>query len=180
MLRFVKPNMLNGMRRNWQMSTMQTLLRKKAMASIVDPTLGTALSPLHGHTYTKSYNAYTADIDAVDEMLRNNKKFISCVNVEDGRWGIVWKHSSVEYFFPLVRSEEPHSLLARLNYFIWERALSPVPELLGPLPICAGGILLPLLQYQIDIGQDGFVANCYALVCEDHRVVDNSGSLVYM
>ncbi len=179
-LRFVKPNMLNGMRRSWEMSSMKTLMRKKAMEYVVDQKVGTASSRVDAQTYTKSYHAYSTTIYAVDELLRNNKKFISCINLEDGRWGVVWKSNSVQYFLPLTRSAVVHTLFAGHRYFVWERDLAGELELLDPLPINVAGILLPLLQYNLNLGDVGFSTNCYALVSEDHRVLGDDGYLAFL
>jgi len=172
-LRFVKPNMLNGMRRAWELSSMKNLMRKKSMQFVVDQKVGTADSRVEGDTYNKLYHAYTTDIVALDDLLRNNKKCISLIQVEDGRWGIVWKNTSVEFFLPLDRSVEVHIRAAGLNYYVWERDLGGAgPELLHGLLVTATGILLPLQQYPLNIGDEGFVTHCYAVRSADRRVVD--------
>jgi hypothetical protein len=71
---------------------------------------------------TKAYHPYT-DILAIDPMLRNNKKVISSVLLDDGRWGIIWKKGNVNYFLALVISEEIHACSFGLNYHIWHRDL---------------------------------------------------------
>ena len=180
-LRFVKPNMLNGMRRAWELSTMKTLMRKKSMQFVVDQTIGTSDSRAARDTYTKLYHAYTSDIVALDDLVRTNQKILSCIQVEDGRWGIVWKCTSVEFFLPLHRSMAVHTCRVGHNYYVWERQLGLLePELLVGLPILATGVLLPLQQYGLNIGDEGFATHCYALKSTDYRVMDSSGVLAFM
>lgn len=176
-LRFVKPNMLNGMRRNWELSTMKTLMWKKTMQYVLDQKVGTADSRADAGKDTKLYHPYASHISDLDDMLRNTKEFISCIQVDDGRWGVVWKSSSVEHFLPLNMSLAAHTHSAGLYYFLWERQLRVTLELLHGLSIVAHGLLLPLVQCGLNLGDHGFVANCYSLKTEDHRVIDKTGLL---
>jgi hypothetical protein len=73
-----------------------------------------------------------------------------------------------------------HTLFAGHRYFVWERDLAGELELLDPLPINVAGILLPLLQYNLTLGDVGFSTNCYALVSEDHRVLGDDGYLAFL
>jgi hypothetical protein len=176
-LRFVKPNMLNGMRRAWELSSMKTLMRKKAMDYVIDTTVGTVASrQLRRGDDTKLFHDYRLDLASVDAMLRDNKKLISCIQLGDGRWGIVWRQTSSQYFValtlsPLVRTR------AGLNYYLWERNLASHPELLDGQSVAAAAILLPLQQLQLNLGDDGFITHCYAVTAEDHRSMDGLGAL---
>jgi hypothetical protein len=173
-LRFVKPNVKNGMRRAWELATMKTLMRKKAMEYVVDQTVGTGESRRSRNNDTKAYHPYT-DILAIDPMLRNNKKVISSVLLDDGRWGIIWKKGNVNYFLALVISEEIHACSFGLNYHIWHRDLGQGDEILRELSIVKAGLLLPLQQYKLDEDDAEYVSNCYALTSEDHRTLDRYG-----
>jgi hypothetical protein len=123
------------------------------------------------------YHPYASHISDLDDMLRNTKEFISCIQVDDGRWGVVWKSSSVEHFLPLNMSLAAHAHSAGLCYFLWERQLRVTLELLHGLSIVAHGLLLPLVQHGLTLGDHGIVANCHSLKTEDHRVIDKTGLL---
>jgi hypothetical protein len=102
-LRFVKPDMLNGMRRNWELSTVKTLMWKKTMQCVLDQKVGTADSRADAAKDTKLCHPCASHVSDLDDMSRNTKEFISCIQVDDGRWGVVWKSSSVEHFlFPSI------------------------------------------------------------------------------
>jgi hypothetical protein len=176
-LRFVKPNMLNGMRRAWELSTMKTLMRKKAMEHVINTTVGTVASrQLRRGDDTKLFQDYRMDLASVDAMLRDNKKLISCIQLVDGRWGIVWIHHSSQHLVALTLS--PLVLTrAGLNYYFWERNLASNPELLNGQPVAAAAILLPLQQLKLNLGDDGFITHCYAVTSEDHRSMDRLGGL---
>jgi hypothetical protein len=147
------------------------------MQYIVDQKVGTAGSRVNAARVTKLYHPYTSDISDLDDVLRNTKEFVSCIQVDDGRWGIVWKCSSAEHFLPLAVSPLAHTHSGGLNYFLWERRLGPRLELLHGLSIVAHGLMLPLVQHGLNLGDPGFVANCYSLKTEDHRVIDQTGRL---
>jgi hypothetical protein len=177
-LRFVKPNMLNGMRRSWELSTMNTLMWKKALEYVVNPEVGTAASRPDGSSTDKMYNAYRVHAFGLDQLLRAADTVMSCVQVEDGRWGIVCgKSRGTEYFHVLERSAEP-MVLAGLNYFLWVRPLGEeVGVLMKDQTIIAYGLLLPLLQSKLKPGEDMYITHRFSLVSSDHRTLDQSGHL---
>ena len=178
-LRFVKPNMLNGMRRAWEISTMKTLMRKKAMQYVMDPTLGTAeYRGRDGRDDTKLVYCYNVDIVEVDNLLRDNKKILSCVQIENGQWGMVWMGGRVRYFVALTMSPLARSHFG-LNYYSWHRALEQELEPLEELTVVATGLLLPLQQPNLNVGDEGFVTHCYALTAEDHRSLGVLGVLTF-
>jgi hypothetical protein len=157
------------MRRAWELSSMKTLMRKKSMEYVVDPTVGTAASRVKvGRDDTKFFHCYSTDLDAIDALLRNNKKFISCVQAGNGRWGIIWKFQSRNYFLTLNLSGLMHTR-AGLHYYGWTRELGLQLVPLEEQSVVATGILLPYLQPNLNIGDEGFVSHCYALTSEDHR-----------
>ena len=64
-----------------------------------------------------------------------------------------------------------------LNYYIWERDLELETELLHEQSVAATGVLLPLVQLNLSLGDEGFITHCYALTAEDHRSMDKVGGL---
>jgi hypothetical protein len=76
---------------------MKTLMRKKAMECVIDQTAGAGESRGGRNNDTKACHLHT-DILAIDPMLRKNKKVISCVLLDGGRWGVIWKKENVNYF----------------------------------------------------------------------------------
>jgi hypothetical protein len=179
-LRFVKPNMLNGMRRSWELSSMSTLMWKKALDYVVNSDVGTAASRPEGSSTDKMYHVYPLHAFAIDPLLREAETAVSCVQADDGRWGIVCgKSRGSEYFHEVDRAAGP-MVLSGLNYFLWLRPLGeedgvPVDD----LTIIAFGLLLPLLQSKLKPGDDMYITHRFALVSSDHRTLDHLGDLTY-
>jgi hypothetical protein len=174
-LRFVKPNMLNGLRRAWEIASMKTLMRKKAMMSVADPFFGTEASVTDWHP--KMFHPYTQDVQSMDDALRGAREVISCIALDDGRWGICCRIDSEDCFIALERSVLPEVELFGLNYFIWKRQLGIGEEILQHPSIVAYCLLLPLLQYQLQHGEEGFKTHCYSIIDSNHRILDDSGHL---
>jgi len=171
--------MLNGMRRAWEVSTMKTLMRKKAMQYVMDPTLGTVeYRGRDGRDDTKLVYSYNVGIGDVDDLLRDNKKILSCVQIENGQWGMVWMRGQVRCFLALTMSPLAHSHFG-LNYYCWHRGLEQESDPLEELTVVATGLLLPLQQSHLNVGDEGFVTHCYALTAEDHRSLGVLGVLTF-
>ena len=145
------------------------------MGCVIDTTVGTAACE-GGRTDTKLFHAYNMDLVAIDTLLRDNKKLISCVQVEDRRWGIVWKVNSDLHFVTLTMSGLERTR-GGLNYYVWARDMEREVEVLTGESVIAPAIMLPLLQLDLNLGDEGFVTNCYALTAEDHRSMDKVGGL---
>ncbi len=126
---------------------MKTLMRKKAMECVINTTVGTVESrQLRRGDDTKLFQDHRMDLASVDAMLRDNKKLISCIQLVDGRWGVVWMHHSSQHLVALTLS--PLVLTrAGLNYYFWERNLASNPELHNRQPVAAAALLLlPLIH----------------------------------
>jgi hypothetical protein len=177
-LRFVKPNMNNGMRRSWELSCMKILMRKKALAFVVDPTVGTEANLSDDDSAgPKMYHSYPCVL-VLDDVLRETRIVISCIQIEDGRWGFCHQSSGNDLFSPLSMSDIRLTCCG-LNYFVWERQLQEEDEELDKDSIVAHGLLLPLLQYKLMPADPAFITHCYALVASDHRTLDDNGQLYF-
>ena len=176
-LRFVKPNMLNGMRRAWELSTMKTLMRKKAMEYVADPTVGTEEYLSQDREDAKMFHSYK-DVESLDGVLRDARRVVSCILLEDGRWGVCSKVGRNENFYPLSMSGRAHNR-GGLDYFLWERQIGIAEEPLHELSVVAFGLLLPLLQYNLEPEDDAFVTHCYSLISSCHQTLDATGALSY-
>jgi hypothetical protein len=178
-LRFVKPNVSNGMRRAWEKATMKTLMRKKSVGEVVDLTVGTHEFVASKENRAKSYHPHDITLEILDDTMRLSKEVISCVQLDDGRWGVVTKRGTgSEYFHALDRSGL-EKIKFHLCYFTWDRRLGSFPELLDPESIVSFGLLLPLLQHGLDEDDDSFETHTHAMIDSQHRTLDYLGVLVY-
>jgi hypothetical protein len=178
-LRFVKPNVSNGMRRAWENATMKALMRKKSMSEVADLTVGTHEFVESKENSDKLYHSYDISLPGLDYLLRLSNEVVSCVQLDDKRWGVVTKRGTgSEVFNTLERSALEH-ITFRLNYFSWKRHLQQLPEVLTPGSIVSFGVLLPLLQHGLEEDDDGYQTHNYALIDSQHRTLDVNGDLCY-
>jgi hypothetical protein len=156
-LRFVKPNVSNGMRRAWENATMKALMRKKSMLEVADSTIGTHEFVESRETSDKLCHCYDASLESLDDLLEQSNVVFSCVMLDDKRWGAMTKRGTgLEMFNTLERSPVRH-INFRLNYFSWTRHLEVQPEPLTPGSIVSFGLLLPLSQHGLE--DDELTAN---------------------
>jgi hypothetical protein len=178
-LRFVKPNVSNGMRRAWENATMKALMRKKSMAEVANSTVGTEEFVESKESSDKMYHRYDVSLESLDFSLRLSKEVFSCVQLEDKRWGVVTKRGSgTEVFNTLERSAVQH-INFRLNYFSWKRHLEVPAEVLTPGTIVSFGLLLPLLQWNLEEDDDEYETHNYAMIDSQHRTLNVNGDLCY-
>jgi hypothetical protein len=178
-LRFVKPNVSNGMRRAWENATMKTLMRKKSMGEVADVTVGTHDFVTSKESTAKSYHPYDNSLESLDDSLRLSKEVVSCVQLEDGRWGIVTRRGVGMEVFHSIDHSELEKIKFRLCYFSWRRELGALPEALNPESVVSFGLLLPLLQYGLEEHDDGYETHTYALIDSEHRTLNYLGDLCY-
>jgi hypothetical protein len=178
-LRFVKPNVSNGMRRAWENATMKALMRKKSMGEVADLTVGTHEFVDSHESTDKLYHAYDTAKDNLDQTLRLSREVVSCVQLVDGRWGVVTRRGTgMQHFTPLDRSELAKTKFA-LCYFSWHRRLGVLPEVLIPNSIASFGVMLPLLQFGLEDDDDDYLTHTYAVIDSQHRTLNISGDLYY-
>ena len=178
-LRFVKPNVSNGMRRAWEYATMRTLMRKKAMGEVADTTVGTEAFVASKENAHKMYHTYDKTEESLDHVLREARAVVSCVQLMDGRWGIVTRGGKgVEIFTSLDRSNM-YTIKTGLHYYVWHRTLGADQDVLRIADIASFGLMLPLLQYGVDQADHAYVTHTYALIDSQHRTLDDLGNLFY-
>jgi hypothetical protein len=192
-LRFIKPDMIHGLRKYWQRSTMNSLMRKKGMKIIVgrlaeawddsspdsdgeenDPS--EAVGNLPG-TGVKLFHCYKGT-QWVDGLLRNGRDAISAV-VVDNVLGLACQDYGETCFVPLTRVDW-HSSVMTLDYFEWERETLPPGvddySKLDVTQIMSECLLLPLMQQLTPNDDDNFVTSTYAVIDRRHRALDRQGT----
>ena len=157
---------------------MKTLMRKKAMEYVVDQTVGMSDSRTASARYNKLYHVYK-DVASVDTFLRETRKVVSCILLDDGRWGICCKGGAGVIFIPLETLGPRHSRCG-LIYFLWQRQLDAAEELLHQHSIVNYALLLPLLQYQLHAADPAFETHCYSLISSDHQTLNEVRELKYV
>ena len=178
-LRFVKPNVSNGMRRAWEKATMKTLMRKKSVGEVVDLTVGTHEFVASKENRAKSHHPHDITLEILDDTMRLSKEVISCVQLDDGRWGVVTKRGTGSECFHALDRSGLEKIKFHLCYFTWDRRLGSFPELLDPESIVSFGLLLPLLQRGLDEDDDSFETHTCAMIDSQHRTLDYLGVLVH-
>lgn len=177
-LRFIKPQMIHGLRKNWEKTTMKTLMRMKGMQ-----VLTRGLNPTDGEgdgekeSKSKLFHIYRSVVEA-DDLLRKTDKVISAV-VLDGCLGLVCKEFSVPRFVPLSR-QDLHSVKMGHHYFYFERGDREDGH--GPYQLLVANqiveycIMLPLIQL-LPFEDESFVSGVYAVIDRSHRYMDAEGNL---
>jgi hypothetical protein len=171
-LRFVKPNINQGLRKGWERSTLQTLLREKAMASIMWDELGPS-SRLEGRLYQKNYHVYEKEIAALPAMLQRASKPISAVGYEDGRYGIIATYLEEPKFLPLV-CHDPNIIKCGRDYLEWrleELEENQQFEEHDYKRVTSHLLLLPLLQGNRTLGDPGYETNVFSVIMSDHNSI---------
>ena len=179
-LRFVKPNVSNGMRRAWEHATMKTLMRKKSMKEVADLTVGTHAFALFHESTDKMFHLYDNSLEILDYKLCLATEAISCVQLEDGRWGVVTKGKNGTNLFNTLDRSDNESEKCRLFYFAWKRQLLTLPLVLIPSSIVSFALLLPLLQHGLQQEDIAYRKHIYALIDSQHRTLNEAGDLCYI
>jgi hypothetical protein len=158
---------------------MKALMRKKSMAEVADSTVGTHEFVESKESSDKMCHRYDVSLESLDFSLRLSKEVFSCVQLEDKRWGVVTKRGSgMEVFNTLERSALQH-VNFRLNCFSWKRHLEVPAEVLIPGTIVSFGLLLPLLQWNLEEDDDEHETHNYAMIDSQHRTLNVNGDLCY-
>ena len=178
-LRFVKPNVSNGMRRAWEKATMRALMRKKSMLEVADLAVGTHAFVEAKENSDKLYHRYDASQQSLDYSLREAKEVFSCVQLVDERWGLVTKRGNGEEVFNTLERTALKKTNFRLNCFSWKRDLEVPQEVLIPGSIVSFGLLLPLLQHGLEVDAHGYETHNYAMIDSQHRTLNADGDLIY-
>jgi hypothetical protein len=178
-LRFVKPNVSNGMRRAWENATMKALMRKKSMLEVADLAVGTHEFVDSQENSDKLYHTYDISLDSLDFSLLQSKEVFSCVQLNDHRWGLVTKRGHGMEMFNTLERSPLQQINFRLNYFSWKRHLVVQPEPLIPGSIVSFGLLLPLLQHGLDDEDADYETHKYAMIDSQHRTLNVDGDLCY-
>jgi hypothetical protein len=170
-LRFVKPNMGRGLRKGWERSTLQTLLREKALATIMWDELGPS-SRLSGRLHEKLYHVYQ-NIIAIPLMLQRATLPLSVVGYEGGVYGIVANYNEEAKFLPIYCTD-PGVTKCGLSYFQWfmgRESQETEYEDLETGRITSYLLLLPLLQGKMDYEDPGYQMNTFAAVLSNHSTI---------
>ncbi len=156
---------------------MKALMRKKSMHEVADPTVGTREFVESKENSDKLHRRCDVSVGGPDFSLRLSKEVLSCVQLEDKRWGVVTKRGAgMEAFNTLERSALQH-INFRLNCFSWKRHLEVLPEVLLPGSIVSFGLLLPLSQHGLEEDDDRYETHNYAVIDSQHRTLNVDGDL---
>ena len=178
-LRFIKPAMIHGLRKNWETSTMTSLMRMKAMQHLTKGLRGGSNDDAAetSDNGKKSYYRY-ASIVQVDDTLRTARAVISAVIVE-GRLGVACEDLGETRFLPLSRRRLHIQKLGHC-YFQFVRELKDVDQepyaTLGNTEVQLECLLLPLLQ-MAPPGDARYVLGVYTVIDRSHRWIDHNGVL---
>lgn len=182
-LRFIKPDMIHGLRKFWCRSTMTSLMRKKGMETLVE-----RMASVSPHVFSfpseedddappskgdKLFHCYRRT-DLLDDLLRKTGKAISAIVVGD-ELGVACFQDNELKFVPLSRGDHFESLMD-LEYFKWLRYTDTQDyAVLDVDSIVVECLLLPLIQPQLDFDDPGFVRSVYAVIDRRHRTLHRDG-----
>jgi hypothetical protein len=185
-LRFIKPAMIHGLRKNWEKSTMTSLMRMKGMQVLTkglrERTSSDGVDIMADEeegldSGKKSYHCYQSLLE-VDDLLRKATKVISGIIV-DGQLGVACNDLGEECFFPLTR-RNLHSQKMGHCYFRFLRDLQgdnqEPHKIVGARTIQQECLLLPLIQ-MLPPQHDRFVLGVYTVVDRSHRWLNANGNL---
>jgi hypothetical protein len=180
-LRFAKPAIVHGLRKFWQRSTMNNLMRMKGMQVLVgememdpeecdDDDPGKPPSPEPG-----LFKCYKSILE-VDDRIRTADKAISFI-VVGGRVGVACLELGVARFVPVIIGEFLSTKMG-LHYFRLQRELrgdagAAYTELVVD-HIAEVGIMLPQIQFHA-FSHAQFIRASFTLVDRSHRHLDREG-----
>jgi hypothetical protein len=177
-LRFAKPAVVHGLRKFWQRSTMNSLMRKKGMQVLVgEMTMDLEDSDDDDQGKPKQepglFKCYKS-VPEVDDRIRKTDKAISFIVIE-GRVGVASLEFGVPRFVPLDICEFRLTKMG-LHYFRFEREVNGTPyEELDVHQIEEVGVMLPQVQL-MEYEQAEFVRSSYTLVDRSHRHLDREAT----
>ena len=171
-LRFVKPNINQGLRKGWELSTLSNLLKEKALATLVCCDELGSCGRLEGRLYEKNYHVYK-DIAGVPLMLQRAQKPISAVAYSDGTIGVVANFFEEPRFMPLVALDPGISKCGKvyLQWYLDESEGTDSYELLDVERITSYVLLLNLLQGSKDYDHPEYESNVYTAILSNHTSV---------
>jgi hypothetical protein len=176
--------MIHGLRKNWEKSTMTSLMRMKGMQVLTkglrdrsEEGFGDDDDEEDSDSGKKSYHCYKSVV-LVDDLLRTTTKIISCI-IMDGRLGVACEDFGEKCFLPLTRSDLYKRKMGHC-YFRFLRQLQGENQ--QPYEIILSGsvqhqcLLLPLVQ-MLPSQDHLFVQGVYTVVDRSHRWLDANGNL---
>ena len=177
-LRFAKPAVVHGLRKFWQRSTMNNLMRMKGMQVLVGDMEVDAEASIEDDSGPTShepglYKCYRS-IPEVDEIFRKTDKAISFIVQEGGELGVACTEFGVSRFVPITISKFLFTRLGR-HYFHCQREVTDAPyQELDVQKLVEKGMLLPHVQLP-EKDNLRFVRSCYTLIDGSHRQLDRDG-----
>jgi hypothetical protein len=179
-LRFAKPAVVHGLRKFWERSTMNNLMRMKGMQVLVGEMLtesDDSEDEEHGNPKPEPglFKCYKS-IAEVDDRIRKTNKAISFI-VVGGLVGVACFEFGVARFVPVSVGEYQFTKMGR-HYFKFERGERGMEggaytELVVQ-QIEEVGILLPHIQL-LEYEDAQFIRGSYTLVDRRHRHLDREG-----
>jgi hypothetical protein len=206
-LRFIKPELMHGLKKYWERSTMKSLMRRKGMQAVKggktedeseedalyddDGESSSAasdtatdgndddhqLEDLEVDTGTNLFHCYKS-VREIDDTLRRTNKVVSGI-VVDGQLGIACIEHGECRFIPINRGAL-QSFKMDCNYFFFERG--DRPEDGAPYQVLDVSRIeeesLFLPRIQVVAFEDPrFVRNTFAVIDRSHRSLDSAGCL---
>jgi hypothetical protein len=179
-LRFAKPAIVHGLRKFWQRSTMNNLMRMKGMQVLVgememEPEDCDDEDPGKPKPEPGLFKCYKTILD-VDDRIRKTNKAISFI-VVGGRVGVACMELGIARFVPVTIGDFLSTKMG-LHYFKFERELSgdagaAYTELVVH-QVEEVGIMLPQIQFH-EYEDALFIRASYTLVDRSHRHLDREG-----
>jgi hypothetical protein len=184
-LRFAKPAVIHGLRKYWERSTINSLMRRKGMQVLVGAMMrDEALNPDGDSDEEEAagepkqepglFKCYKG-VGVVDEQLRRGNKVISCMVVGD-RVGVACFNAFAEATFVPLTIGQYHLTKMGRHYFKFEREQGLEYTPLEAQAIEEVGALLPRIQL-CGYDNDLFVRGSYTMVDRSHRHLDREGNL---
>ena len=182
-LRFIKPTMIHGFRKNWAVATMKSLMRKKGVQYLVGSMNDAKDHELNNETLipmaqqSKAFHCYN-DIGLVDDVLHQGDGATSTIVVGQ-RLVVVCERLSERRFILLTRVALESTKMG-FHYFTWQRQLSEADpfheQLLVAEDIQEVCLLLPKLPL-LNNGRANCARGAFAVIDRSHRSMARDGTL---
>ena len=177
-LRFIKPAMIHGLRKNWENSSMTSLMRMKGMQQLTkglrEETNDDACET--GDNEKKSFHRYRAIVQVDDLLLRTATVVISGIIV-NGRLGVACEDMGETRFLPLTWGRLHIQKMGHC-YFRFVRELKDKNKepynALGECEVQQECLLLPLLQ-MAPPRDAHYVLGVYTVINRSHHWIDING-----
>jgi hypothetical protein len=183
-LRFAKPSVTHGLRKHWERSTMNSLMRRKGLEVLVGCMQEGSANPMmesdeedgfgHPKPVPGLYKCYRGTRE-MDACLRKGNKVISCLVVRN-RLGVACRDAlGMALFVPLTIGQHHRTKMGR-HYFKFERDQELACTPFEVEEIMEVGVLLPLIQL-CEYEDHLFIRGSYTMVDRSHRHLDREGNL---